>query len=934
MKINNRLEKCQLCVCLGESKISDLLEQLKRAGKWADLIEIRLDKFERLDKEIIQKIESHSPCPLIWTLRKSSQGGLFQGTEEEHSQLLKSLLNPLTSSYIDLEADTSETIIQSLKDFFPHAKWIISWHDTKTTPHDLDSLYRFVTKHHADFYKIVTTAQLTTDALRMLNFIQKHNQLKKKICGLCMGERGQSTRILGSIMGSPITYASLEKGKETAPGQITAGDLVDIYRFREMTPDSQFLGLIGRPVDKSFSHLSHNAVLRKLSLNGVYLKFHLEDHEFDDFFKEIQTLPVRGLSVTMPFKEKVLSLLTYPHQLAACNTLKKTPQGWEGLNTDGIGSLKALNFSSLKGQKMVILGAGGTAKAIVQAAHQQGADLAVLNRTIERAKHIAQPVNAKWGSLDQLKNLMLDGYKCVIQATSVGMAPAIDETPVPSEWISSDSCILDVVSNPPETRLLREMKSKGARTISGRELFIHQAVEQFVCWFGNQTNQDQIEETIRQNLPKIKKVKSVEVLKSQLHGNVTLPSSKSHTIRAILLAAMTKGTSHIHHPLNSPDSQCAIQAAMQFGAQVNPTSTGLSITGVAGNPRTPHEIIDVGNSGQVLRFAGALAALSEGYTVFTGDESVRTNRPIQPLIDGLNGLNGWAVSTRQNGFAPLIVKGPIQAGYTQLEGQDSQPVSALLIASAFVNGQTTIEVRHAGEKPWLALTLSWLDRLGVNYQHRDFEFFTVNGQRIRPAFEVSIPGDLSALAFPMAAALITQSEIMINRVDVQDIQGDKELIYLLQRMGASLEILPDQKQLKIHRQGKLKGQMIDVNDFIDAVPILAVLGCYASGETRLINASIARNKESNRLACITSELKKMGADIEETFDGLRVKKSKLKGASVNSHGDHRLAMSLIIAGLGAEGKTQVQGIECISKSYPHFIADFIHLGAILREDQS
>lgn len=931
---SDSFENCRLCISLGSRHLPDLLKQIEQAAQWADLIEIRLDQLLHFDSNSLSLIEERSPCPMIWTLRKASQGGDFQETEEERFNILSSLLLKHQPAFIDLEADTPESIVHALQKLSSETKWIISWHHLLDTPANLDILYQKVARLPANYYKIVTFAHSTIDAIHMLNFTQKVNQDKKRLCGICMGELGQPTRILGGLTGHPFTFASLEKGKETAPGQLTAEELVMTYRFREMNKETKLLGLIGRPVDKSSSHLTHHAVFKELSLNAVYVKFHLEDEELPHFLEEIHSLPIKGLSVTMPFKEKVLSLLQYPHGLVACNTLVWTPEGWKGYNTDGIGALKALGIPSLQDQKIVILGAGGTAKAIAQAAHQQGAQLAILNRTLERAEAVAVPLNARWGPLEQLHSLTQEGYSCIIQATSVGMAPAFEEAPVLAEWIAKEALVLDVISNPCETRLLCEVKSRGGQTISGQELFIHQAVEQFACWFGPQVVHHEVEKIIRQHLPKMKLRQSVRVKKSTLVGNISLPPSKSHTIRAILLAAFAKGTSLLHNLLDSPDAACAIQAARQFGAKVISTSTGLAIQGVAGYPRTPSNVIDAGNSGQVLRFAGALAALSEGYAVITGDDSIRSNRPIQPLLDGLKGLKAWAVSTQENGYAPFIVKGPLQAGRICLDGKDSQPVSALLMAAVFTEGETEIHVQQAGEKPWLALTLSWLDRLDVSYTHCNLEHFIIQGKRARAAFEIRIPGDLSTLAFPLAAALVTNSEILIQHADLQDIQGDKALIYRLQHMGASLEIDSLRSYLKVLTNGKLKGEIIDVNDFIDAVPILAVLGCFAEGETQLVNASIARHKECNRLACITNELKKMGASIEEMEDGLKVRQSRLKGACVNSHGDHRLAMSLIVAGLGAEGETEVQGIECISKSYPAFLKDLINLGANIHEDAS
>jgi 3-phosphoshikimate 1-carboxyvinyltransferase len=959
-------DNCQLCISLGDSHLPNLLKQIQETAQWADLIEIRLDKLLYFDSnsmhssrllewdKFISLIEASSTCPIIWTLRKASQGGDFQGTEEERFHILSSLLCNRQPAFIDLEADTPERLIYALHKLAPQTQWIISWHHLFDTPENLDILYQKVSRLPAHYYKIVTVAHSTIDAIRMLNFTQKINQGRSHLCGICMGELGQPTRILGGLVRQPFTFASLEKGKETASGQLTAEELIMTYRFRDINKETQLLGLIGRPIDHSASHLTHNLVFKELSLNAIYLKFNLKDEELPCFFEEMKSLPLRGLSVTMPFKEKILNLLQYPHHLVACNTLVWTSEGWKGYNTDGIGALKALGLPALQNQKMVILGAGGTAKAIALAAHQQGVQLAILNRTLERAKDIAIPLQAQWGSLERLPSLIQEGYGCIIQATSVGMAPNFEESPVPVEWMTKETVVLDVISNPSETRFLREVKKKGGYTISGQELYIHQAVEQFTCWFGPQISQDQVERIIRQYLPKSDQMsrkeylllanvtacgvnfsaQSVRVQKSMLKGSLSLPPSKSHTIRAILLAAFANGTSLLHNLLNSPDALCAIQAASQFGAKVIVTSTGVAIQGVAGYPRTPSQVIDAGNSGQVLRFAGALAAFSEGYTVMTGDDSIRSNRPIQPLLDGLNGLKAWAVSTRENGYAPFIVKGPLQAGKICLDGKDSQPVSALLMAAAFLDGQTEIDVHQAGEKPWLALTLSWLDRLGVSYTQHHLEHFTIQGKRIRPAFEFTIPGDLSALAFPLAAALVTRSELLIQHIDLRDIQGDKALIYCLQQMEASLEIDLIRCHLKVLANGRLKGQIIDVNDFIDAVPILAVIGCFAEGETQLINASIARHKESNRLACITAELKKMGASIEETGDGLKIKQSQLKGACVNSHGDHRLAMSLIVAGLGAEGETEIQGIECIGKSYPTFLEDLIKIGATIDKDTS
>jgi 3-dehydroquinate dehydratase/shikimate dehydrogenase len=533
-----------------------------------------------------------------------------------------------------------------------------------------------------------------------------------------------------------------------------------------------------------------------------------------------------------------------------------------------------------------------------------------------------------YGSLNEIKK-----YPCdvLIQATSVGMAPHLNETPISSHDLNSNTLVFDVIWNPMETRLLKEAHLKGCKVCPGIELFIHQAVRQFSYWLGAPVDIKLIEDTIRQTiLLNQTSRKEVSIQRSRVQGTISIPSSKSHSIRAILLGSLAHGKSIVRNPLFSPDVNYAIRAARQLGAVILEQEGYLEIEGLAGQPQTPDNVIEAGNSGQVLRFVGAFAALNKGYTVITGDHSIRFNRPVTPLLNGIKGLGGFAESTRQNGQAPIIIKGPIYPGRTILSGEDSQPVSALLMASAFLDGETEIHVLNPGEKPWIQLTLSWLDRLGVDYENHEFERFIVRGKRECSPFDFNIPGDFSSAIFPITAALLTKSNLVIENIEMDDVQGDKAIIFLLQQMGANIEIDSSSKRLFVKTGGTLVGRVIDINDFIDGIPILAVIGCFAEGETVIINGSIARRKECDRIACISSELKKMGADIIETQDGLQIRKSILKGASVNSHHDHRMALSLIVAGLAAHGETIVEEVDCIEKSYPSFIADMQKLGASIR----
>lgn len=407
---------------------------------------------------------------------------------------------------------------------------------------------------------------------------------------------------------------------------------------------------------------------------------------------------------------------------------------------------------------------------------------------------------------------------------------------------------------------------------------------------------------------------------SRLQGSITVPPSKSHSLRAILFASLAQGCSYIRNYLPSPDTQAMLQACELLGADITVNRELITIIGVGGKPRIPANVIDAGNSGQVLRFVAAVAALTAGYTVLTGDTSIRTLRPVQPLLEGLTGLGVQAFSTQGNGNAPIIVKGPMQGGKTQLDGADSQPVSALLIAAAFAPQPSVIEVTNPGEKPWIDLTLDWLQRLGIAYQREGYTKYSLMGNAAYAGFDYTVPGDFSSCAFPLVAAIITDSELQLNNLDMQDSQGDKALISVLQKMGADIVISPEQKTLHIRSGAILKGQTIDVNEYIDALPILAVLACFARGATTLTGAAIARKKESDRIAAMTQALRAMGASIDELEDGMRIYPKPLIGAQVPSFYDHRIAMAVAIAGLAAKGETVIEEVACVSKSYPDFLS--------------
>lgn len=370
-----------------------------------------------------------------------------------------------------------------------------------------------------------------------------------------------------------------------------------------------------------------------------------------------------------------------------------------------------------------------------------------------------------------------------------------------------------------------------------------------------------------------------------------------------------------------------VQACRLLGAQLTPTAQGWIVEGVAGKIRGAEDVIQAGNSGLILRLVGAIAGLSPKPIVITGDHSIRHLRPVAPLLEGLAQLGAKAFSLRGQG-APIFVQGPIYPGSAVLCGKDSQPISGLLIASAFSCGPIELFVTNPGETPWVNLTLDWFKRLSIPCETRAFDYYRVPGGTVIEGFSYKVAADFSSLAFPLTAALVTGSELIVDNLDFSDPQGDKAIISLLQKMRAPFEIDEGAHTLFVRKtKGGLQGGSFDLNDCIDATPILAVIGCFAEGKTEIRGIAIARNKESDRVRAIAMELKKMGAKIEEHPDGLTISRSDLNGAHLSSHNDHRIALALAVAALAAKGTSVIDNVDCTQKSFPQFCATMQKLGA-------
>lgn len=405
-----------------------------------------------------------------------------------------------------------------------------------------------------------------------------------------------------------------------------------------------------------------------------------------------------------------------------------------------------------------------------------------------------------------------------------------------------------------------------------------------------------------------------KVSKSTINGEIDIPGSKSHTIRALFFATLAKGVSIIKKPLISNDALSALKTCKAFGAEIKEKNDSFIVKGTDGNLNIPDDVIDVGNSGTTINIALATASLIDGYTVFTGDNQIK-NRPLLPLIDALNNLNAKIVSTKNNGKPPVIVKGRATGGFTKLDAITSQFLTSLLINSPLMESDTEIEIVRLYEQPYVEMTLWWLDMLNIKYKNDNFKRFKIYGKQKYEPFEKTIPADFSSATFFIVLAAITGGEIKLNNLDMTDPQGDKLVVKIIEEMGAKVKIEKDSITVK---GDKLKGIEIDMNSIPDALPALAVAGCFAEGETKLLNVPQARLKETDRIKVMYEELTKMGANIKELDDGLIIRQSKLKPTIVNGHDDHRIVMALSVAGLALDGETTITTAEASSVTFPNF----------------
>jgi 3-phosphoshikimate 1-carboxyvinyltransferase len=375
-----------------------------------------------------------------------------------------------------------------------------------------------------------------------------------------------------------------------------------------------------------------------------------------------------------------------------------------------------------------------------------------------------------------------------------------------------------------------------------------------------------------------------------------------------------------------------VEAYRNLGAEIDTSNPQCwAVKGNSGVIKIPEKTIDTGNSGTTIRLAAGSASLSDGSKLITltGDEQIQ-NRPIAPLLQSLNDLGANCRSTRNNGKPPVEIRGKLRGGRTEIACLTSQYLSSLLLCTPLAEKDTEITVTLLNEPDYVKITCDWLDMQKIEYKNDNLKKIHIKGGQRFSNFDKIIPADFSSATFFACAAAILNSDITIRGLDFSDSQPDKAVFDYLATMGAIIEKGENQVRVK---GANLKGIEIDMNATPDALPAMAVTAAFAEGETRLVNVPQARNKETDRIACMAGELAKMGVNISELPDGLVIRKSRLKNAALDGHWDHRIVMALSLAAMAIDEPSEISTAEAMNVTFPNFVELMNSLGAQMEVKQ-
>jgi len=475
----------KICVAIIGATANELLEKAEAIYRDNTFVEFRLDYLAKplaaLPK-IKEFLAAHGEVTAIATCRREANGGKFAGTATAELDVLQ---KAASSGFhlVDVELQTAEQVKPQELDKLRArgAGLILSYHDFAATK-DLDGIFERIHPFEPEFIKIVSTARSLADNVVMMRFLERAHD-KANTVGICMGDQGIISRILGPRSGSAFTFASANVGEETASGQISARTLLDLYRIDQLDAATKVYGVAGNPVAHSLSPAMLNTAFRRERINSVYLP--LQTSKLTDLLTLVREVPLSGFSVTMPFKQEILKHLekTDPlsEKIGACNTVVRSQDGkLYGFNTDVAAVVRPLEKRlPLKGAKVLVIGAGGAARAAVFGLKDKGAEVFVVNRTPETAQKLAREAKAKAAKREQL---VKSSFDVIVNATPVGMRGNGGNVLKPDEI--NARLVFDLVYNPIDTPLIKAAREKGLPVVTGVEMFVHQGARQFEIWTG------------------------------------------------------------------------------------------------------------------------------------------------------------------------------------------------------------------------------------------------------------------------------------------------------------------------------------------------------------------------------------------------------------------------------------------------------------------
>lgn len=545
----------RICVVIGRTRHGMMQAEIQEAARQgAHFLELRLDFLKKAPD--FKRLLENKPCPMLATVRRPPDGGKWDQGEDARRMILRQAI-VAGFDWIDLEADIADSIPR-----FGSVKRIVSYHNFREMPADLEKIHERMCAQDADVVKVVVRAGHVNDNLRILELVKKG---KKPTVAFCMGDLGFPSRILQGKYGAPFTYAAFNKERNIAPGMPSFSEVKQVYHFYSLNAQTAVYGVIGDPIAHSLSPMIHNAAFRKLGLNAVYLPFRVPRETLPDFLRGFDQVPVSGYSVTIPQKEAAAAAATVKDETvertSAANTLVRDTAGaFTAYNTDYDGFLQSLReylptfhsppadslpaitppaaitgrvhlppgalsapapqpghggitttphgsaapaageeplSGSVANRVALVLGAGGIARAVAHALHREGALVTICNRTPDRAQTLAHDVGCRHVEWKARHGVLCD---LVVNCTSVGMHPNVDEMPLHPSYLKPGLIVFDTVYTPEQTLLVKEARDRGCHVITGVELFVRQAARQFELFTGERAPIDLFRQVVRRIL--------------------------------------------------------------------------------------------------------------------------------------------------------------------------------------------------------------------------------------------------------------------------------------------------------------------------------------------------------------------------------------------------------------------------------------------------